>query len=215
MGLILTHIPSEVLAPIIPLDKVNPAPTQKYPIIFVERWFYRNILHYFPKKYLEKKGFAVYSLNYPMTKGTFEDSAANLKRFIEKNNLHDAILVGISGGATTCLEYLQFLGGWGQTQKLISIGGSLDGSPNGKLAPFVKSLKELIPESEYMKHLHSKPIENLDKITTITAEVDNIVPTKLGQLDGATNIVLDMVGHNLLHTIWTPTYYLVAKIAES
>lgn len=215
IGLIAIHIPSEVLAPIVPLDNINPSPTQKYPIILVERWFYRNILHYFPKKYLEKKGFKVYSFNYPMTKGTFEDSAANLKRFIEKNNIHDAILVGISGGATTCLEYLQFMDGWDRTRKFISIGGSLNGSPYGRLASFIKSLNELIPGSNYMKHLHSKPIENLDKITIITASVDNLVPTKLGQLDGTTNFVLDMVGHNLLHTFWTPTYDLVASLAVS
>ncbi len=212
--LIVIHIPSELFKFIAPLDKINPAPTQKYPIILVERWFSRNILHYFPKKYLEKKGFKVFSINYPMMKGTFSDSSKNLKNFMEKNDIHDAILVGISGGATTCFEYLQFLNGWERVRKFVSIGGSLYGSPYGKITPFIKSVKELIPGSDYLKRLHSRPIKNLDNITTITARVDNLVPTKYGKIAGADNIVLDMVGHNLLHTFWTPTYDLVAKIAE-
>lgn len=212
--LIALHAPSELLGFVIPLDDVNSSPTQKYPIILVERWFSRNVLHYFPKKYLEKKGFKVYLLNYPLTKGTFEDATGNLQRFMEENNIYDAILIGISGGATTCLEYLQFLNGWARTRRFISIGGALYGSPYGRLAIFSKSLAELAPGSKYMQYLHSKPIENLDKITTITASVDNLVPTKYGKIAGADNIVLNMVGHNLLHTLWKPTYDIVAKTAE-
>ena len=136
--LILVHFLSNFLKPVVPMDGVNNNPKYKNPIVLVERWFTRNVFHFAAKKYLERKGFKVYSLNYPMMKGDFEESALNLKQFIEKNKISDAVLVGISGGATTCFDYLQNHDGWNKTHLFISIGGSLYGSPLARLLPIFK-----------------------------------------------------------------------------
>lgn len=212
--LILIHFPSNFLKPVVPMDNVNKKPKYKNPIVLVERWFSRNIFHFAAKKYLERKGFTVYSLNYPMMKGDFEESAMNLKKFIEEKNLNDAILIGISGGATTCLDYLQNHEGWGKTHLFISIGGSLYGSPLARFLPISKSLREIIPTSSYMKHLHEKEIKNLDKIVTIRAKRDTMVPATYAQIEGARNFTLNVVGHNFLHTFYLPTYRLVANLSK-
>jgi hypothetical protein len=213
--LILIHFPSNFLKPVIPMDKINKNGENKHPVILVERWFTRNIFHYAAKKYLERKGFKVYSLNYPMMRGTFEEAALNLKKFIEDKNIEDVVLIGISGGATTCLDYLQNHEGWKETHLFISIGGSLYGSPLARALPISKSLRELIPTSKYMKHLHEKPVKNLDKIVTIRAKHDNMVPARYAQIEGVKNITVNVVGHNLLHTFYLPTYKLVADLAQN
>lgn len=213
--LILIHFPSNFLKPVVPMDSVNKTPRNKHPIVLVERWFTRNVFHFAAKKYLERKGFKVYSLNYPMMKGDFEESAKNLEEFMNKHDIKDAVLIGISGGATTCLDYVQNYNGWERTHLFISLGGSLYGSPMAKMIPFSKSLKELNPESGYIKKLHEKPIKNLDKIVTIRARHDNMVPARYAQIDGAKNITMDVVGHNFLHTFYLPTYRLVVKLSEN
>lgn len=212
--LIIIHFPSNFIKPIVPLDHVNNNPTQKYTIVLVERWFSRNVFHFAVKKFFEKKGFVVYSLNYPMLKGSFEDSAENLKKFIENHNIHDAVLIGISAGATTCLEYLQFHDGWKKTYMFISVGGSLFGSLLAKILPISKSLKQLNPNSDYIKHLHSEKIKNIDKIITVRARHDNMVAGRFAVLPGARNITIDVVGHNLLHTFWFPTYEKVYELVS-
>lgn len=213
--LILIHFPTYLFKGVIPMDSVNKNPKFKHPIVLVERWFTRNIFHFAAKKYLERSGFKVYSLNYPMLKGGFEESALNLKKYIEANKIENPVLVGISGGATTCLDYLQNHNGWNNTHSFISIGGSLYGSPLARFLPFSKSLKELIPSSKYMYHLHNKPIINLGKIVTIRARHDNMVPGVYAQIEGAKNITVNVVGHNFLHTFYLPTYKLVADLARS
>lgn len=215
ISLIFVNFPSNIVKPFILFDTVNKDGNQKYPVILIERWFSRNVFHIAAKKYLESKGFVVYSLNYPMMKGSFEDSAVNLKNFVEKHSLEDVILIGISAGATTSLEYLQFHDGWKHTHLFISIGGALYGSPLAVFFPFSKSLRELNPKSKFIKHLHSEPIKHLDRIITMRAKKDNMVPASCAHLPGARNITVNVVGHNLLHTFWLPTYKKVYTIAKA
>jgi hypothetical protein len=213
-SLILIHFPTYFLQLFISLKGVNPNPTKKHPIILVERWFETNVLHFFGKKYLEKKGFLVYSLNYPIMKCTFEDASQNLGKFIEQHHLQDVILVGISAGATTCLYYLQNENGWSKTYKFISVAGSIKGSPLANFFPFSKSFRQLSPASAFMTNLHSLPILNKDKIITFTPLSDNMVPVKYARLNGVKNITFKTVGHNLFHTLWIPTYKYIAKVSN-
>lgn len=212
IGLVIIHFPSNLLVPFVNFDKSNPTPNQKHPVIFVERWFFRNVFHLFLKKYLEERGFLVYILNYPLYRGTFDDAALALKEFIAKNELSNIILIGISGGATTCLDYLEFHDGWDKTHKFISIGGAFYGTPLATLLSFLKYGKELSPQSKFLKRLESN-IKNKRKIYAISAKIDNMIPAKSKELYGVHNIVFNMVGHNLLHTFWKPTYSLIEELA--
>ncbi|MBP6913808.1 MAG: hypothetical protein KBC00_04320 [Candidatus Levybacteria bacterium] len=211
--LVIIHFPSNILFPFINFNGVNRKPKQKRPIILVERWFTRNPFHIFPKIYLEKKGFKVYSINSTLLKGTFDQAAEKLEKYIEKHRLEDVVLVGISAGATTCLTYLKKHRGWHTTHVFISIGGSIKGSPLSKIIP-LPAVKELLPNSDFLKNLSAIPSEKLSKTVTLNAKHDNMVPMKYSTISGADNEVIDVVGHNLLHTFWIPTYRRVAEIAK-
>lgn len=211
--LVIVHFPSNVLYPFINFNKINKKPTQKRPIILVERWFTRNPFHIFPKMYLEKKGYRVYSINSTLLNGTFDQAAEELRKFIGKHKLENVVLVGISAGATTCLTYLKKHYGWQTTDIFISIGGSVKGSPLSKIIP-LPSVKELLPNSEFLKNLSALPNEKLSQIVTLSAKHDSMVPMKYSTIAGADNKVIDVAGHNLLHTFWIPTYRKVAEIAK-
>lgn len=211
--LVIVHFPSTVLYPFIKFSSVNHKPTQKRPIILVERWFMRNPFHIFPKIYLEKKGYRVYSINSTLLKGTFDNAAEELKRLTEKHKLKNVVLVGISAGATTCLTYLKNHKGWQTTDMFISIGGSVNGSPLSKIIP-LPSVRELLPNSSFLKNVSEISLMGLSHTITLNAKHDNMVPMKYSIIRGADNEVIDVVGHNLLHTFWIPTYRRVAEIAS-
>lgn len=213
-GLVIVHFPSNLLKPFINFNSINKNPTQKNPVILVERWFTRNPFHIVAKKYLENKGFTVYSLNSTLARGSFQDAARKVGNLIEKEKLSNVILVGISAGASTCLEYLEHQNGWQNTNTFISIGGSLKGSPLASLLPFLKSIQQLNPKSTYQKTLHNRKLKNLDKIVTLRAKIDSMVPEEYSHLEGTRNQIIDVAGHNLLHTFWIPTYRQVVKLAQ-
>lgn len=209
--LILLHFPLFLLVHIFPFKTENKNPTQKYPIIFVERWFRSNVLHLIPKMYLESKGFQVYKISYKLTSSTFEEGARCLSEFIEEKNLKNVVLVGLSTGGVVVLEYLQNQNGWNKSHLFISIGSPLHGS---KLAHFAK-ISEMYPNSVFFQNLYKNDIKNPEKIYTISAKIDNMVGRSNSRLKGVTNITLDMFGHNLLHTLYIPTYKKVVDIIRN
>lgn len=183
-------------------------------IVIVERWFYGNILHLLWKKYLERKGYRVYLLNFYLFRGTFEDSAKQLGDFIEKEELKDVVLVGISGGGFTCLSYLQDYGGWEKTRKFIAVGTPFRGTPFALSISLVKAGRELLPGSDLVKRVKEMKIKNLNKIVCIRAKHEAIVPSSSNYLEGAKSIVINVFGHNSLHMVTKKTYDEIALLAS-
>lgn len=213
--LIIIHFPTYILLRYVSMRPKN-AKNESFPdIILVERWFRKNIFHFFAKWYLEKKGFRVYSVNFPLGKDTFEKSGAELKQYIIDRNLADVILVGISGGALTCLELLQNKNGWDYTKKFISVAGPFHGSFLAGMFPIDNSVREMEPGSTYLTSLFKHEIKNKDKIYSIHGVADNMVPVKSSFISGTHNITVDVVGHNVLHGLWMPTYDRIVAIALS
>lgn len=213
--IILLHPPCYVLFKYVSL-RPKKSQVKKLPeIVIVERWFRKNIFHVFAKYYLEKNGFKVYDANFLLKDGSFESSGTQLSDYIESRKIKTAVLIGISAGALTCFEYLQNKNGWNRVSLFISIAGPFNGSWLAKIAPFNNSIKEMMPGSLYLKGLFQKPIINLDKIYSIRAKADNMVPVKSSYIEGAHNITIDVVGHNLLHGFWIPTYKKVVSIINS
>jgi len=164
------------------------------------------------KKFLEKKGFIVYDINFPLLKGTFSESAGKLKRFIEEKNLSDIILVGVSNGGLTCYEYLTQYNGWGKTAKFISVGTPFQGARLGFLLFFTIAKKELLPKGLYVQSILKRPIRNADKIYCLGAKYDEMVGHHNSFLPGTKHIIVDVAGHNLLHTLWIPTLEKISNI---
>ena len=191
-------------------DEVSLKPT----ILFVETWYTKNVHHRKWKKFLEKKGFQVQIVNFPIHKGSFKESAQKLKDYIEENDFSELILVGISSGGITSLLYLEDFGGWSKVKKFISIASPFRGSPMFIFNIHTKSGRELLPNSTFITKLTERKIQNLDKIYCIHAKFDEMVPVSSSVLPGAANIQIDVVGHNNLHVDTKKTYEEVEKIAR-
>lgn len=212
-SLIIIHVPIEICKLFIDLDYPSPNQnTDKPTVILVERWFRRNILHVFYKKYLEKQGLRVFSINTPLFYGDFDSAAKKLEELIEKNHLNKIVLVGISGGGVTSLQYLQFYRGWEKVILFISLAAPLKGTWLAKFGPPFKSIQEMLPDSEFMRKLHSEKLIHPEKIVTISAKYDQMVPRRYNSLAGVKNIIFDIFGHNLIHTIYTPTFNLTYEL---
>ncbi len=212
--LIALHFPLGILNFIFPNTPVKESRFPS-PIILVERWLKRNPLHIFMKKFLEKKGFLVYNINFPLLKGTFSDSAKSLKQFIEERKLSNVILVGISNGGLTCYEYLTQYAGWEKTKKFISVGTPFQGARLGFFLPSAAARQELSPKGSYTKSLLEKPAMHADKIYCLGAKYDEMVGHRNSFLPSAKQIVIDVAGHNLLHTLWIPTFEKINNICIS
>ena len=106
IGLIIFYPISSVFAQIVKRNELEGHGDGKV-IVIVERWLSKNVKHIYWKHYLEKRGYRVYLANFTLYKGSFEQSAVSLKKYLEKRELTDIILVGISSGALTSLVYLQ------------------------------------------------------------------------------------------------------------
>lgn len=215
ISLMLFHLPLTSLNLFLNFEPVPNSTNKKTPIILVERWIERNPLHIIMKKYLEKKGFTVYSINFPLLKGTFKESAENLKKYINEKGLTDVILIGISNGGLTCYQYLNEFNGWDKTKLFIGVGAPFSGARLGFLLFFTKARKELATGSAYISSLMSKPLQHKDKIYCFEAKYDQMVGHDNSYLAGAQNIVINVAGHNLLHTLWLPTLRNISDILTS
>jgi pimeloyl-ACP methyl ester carboxylesterase len=184
-------------------------------IVIVERWFNENILHIYWKKYLEKKGFRVYLLNFKLPDGTFEQSAEKLKEFISREELENFYLVGISGGGLTGLLYLQEHGGWEKVKKFIPVGTPFGGTLFALAVSFVGSGRELLPGSGLVKKISQMRIEHLSRIVCIRAKNEAVIPNKSNYVEGTRCELIDVFGHNALHMVTRRTYDEIAKIASS
>lgn len=181
-------------------------------IVIVERWLSVNIRHVYWKFYLERRGFNVYLANFSLWHGDFAESAKDLKKYIERKNLKDIVLVGVSSGAITSLLYLQELEGWEKVKKFISIGAPFNGTWSALLLSFVPSGRQLWPESTLIRKISMFKLENIEKITCIRAKFDEMVPTG-SVLKGAREVRIGTIGHNNLHLGMGRTYTKIVEIA--
>ena len=162
-------------------------------IIIVERWLYLNIRHVYWKHYIEKKGFNSHLVNFPIRKGDFKKSAIDLGNYLERNHLENVVLVGISSGALTSLVYLQEMNGWERVDKFISIGTPFRGTWMALVISYLKSGRELLPKSGFIKKISNYTVLNPDKILCIRAEFDEMVPSG-SILPDVCGIVMEVFG---------------------
>ena len=111
-----------------------------------------------------------------------DHSAKVIRELIDEKNLHDVIIVAHSKGGLIAKHLLAYDNKDGRIVKVIAIATPFQGS---HLVKFIRSktLKELHPESEIIKKLHSQADVN-HKIVSIFGEYDNHVwPTESSRLD--------------------------------
>lgn len=181
-------------------------------IVIVERWMTINFRHLYWKYYLERKGYNVYLANFPIRLDDFHESAKHLDTFLERNELTNVTLVGISSGAITSFLYLHYYDGWSRVNKFIAIGAPFRGTWVALVLSWLKSGRELLPGSKLMQEMEQIKLEKIEKVYCITAKFDEMVPSGT-VLPGSHKITLDVVGHNNLHLQIRNTYKKIIEIA--
>lgn len=180
-------------------------------IVIVERWLSINLRHLYWKYYLERKGYNVYLANFPLRLGDFHESAQHLDAYLERNELDNVTLVGISSGALTSFLYLHYYDGWSRVNKFISIGAPFKGTWLAIFLVWLGSGRELLPNSRLIEEIQNITLENLDRVFCLKAKFDEMVPTG-SVLKGAHKITLPVIGHNNLHLQIRTTYRKIAEI---
>jgi len=197
----------------IPLNTVKNHNSHKPPIIIIELWFAKTISHMFLKRYLEEKHFKVYLFNYNPMNGGVDDGAYRLKQFITHHKINNCILVGISMGAITSFVYAQRFGGWKKIKKLFCMAGPFHGTPWARSFSFLKSGRQLLPQSNFLKQLEKEKMPDPSRIVCISAKSDEFVPRWSSILSHARNEEVAVVGHNNLHVWSREVWEMVAKEA--
>ncbi|MBI4080337.1 MAG: hypothetical protein HY430_01040 [Candidatus Levybacteria bacterium] len=211
--LILLYTPLGVIAFIFSGKEETHTQVNGKTIILVEWWTNPNIIHRFWKRYLERKRFNVYLVSFSLLRGSFQESAEKLKQFIDEKKLHNITLVGLSTGSVTALLYLQEFDGWKQVKKFIAVAGPFHGTPLVLPLAFFPSVRELLPESKFLRALLSKPVKHTEKITILNAKMDEMVPLWSRILPNVKQEIIDIYGHNNLHIYSKSTYDMIARYA--
>lgn len=183
-------------------------------IIIVECWFQKNTYHSFWKSYLERKGYKTILLSFTDMNEDFAVTAKKIDKFIDNQKLTNFTLVGISAGAIASLYYLNHYDGWEKAKIFISVAGPLHGSWMAYLIYFTKKGRSLLPNSTFLNELTSVEIPK-DKMVTMSATVDELVPLNSSVLDGIPSYIIKVYGHNFIHLDHKETYDLVAKLASN
>lgn len=142
------------------------------------------------------KGYPVYALEHlGYSTKAIHYYAKLIHEFIIEKNLHNLIIIAHSRGGLIAKHLLAYDNEDGRVVKVIAIATPFSGSHLVRFTPN-KMMKELHPESEMIKKLHSKNGVN-HKIISIFGEWDNHVwPTENCRLEGAKNIQVSVHGHH-------------------
>jgi pimeloyl-ACP methyl ester carboxylesterase len=127
--------------------------------------------------------------------GAIHHSSKIVRELIEEKNLRNTIIIAHSKGGLIAKHLLAYDNADGRVVKVIAIATPFHGT---NLVKFFHSsaFRELHPESEIIKKLHSQSGVN-HKIISIFGEYDNHVwPTESCRLDGAKNIQVNTHGHH-------------------
>ncbi len=188
----------------------NPQP--KGTIILVGCWFNANTYHKYWVSFLEKVGFRTFLIDLPFARESFDTTTKRLASFIADHGLENYTIVGISSGVLVCWNYLTEYKKWDEIHRFISIGGPVQGTITAWLITFTSKGRAMVPGSRFIKKLHKKPFPK-EKMVTLTARSDELVPYKYARMDGVKNYQLPSWGHNSFHLKSSDTYEIIAEIA--
>lgn len=203
-----------ILGIFVALKTVNKQANKKYPVVFVHGWFTQNVFYACFKRYLERKGFAVYMTNFGLHLGDLTKLGKRLARYLEERQLEEVVLVGISAGALASLFYLQKLNGWNRVKTFISVGAPYKGTPIAYVAFFSQAARQMFPGSKFLQTLWAGGIQNPGRIVSITGSYDTFIPTLSSYIPGAQNVTVDVFGHFTLGGFSKRVYVLVAQYAH-
>lgn len=139
-------------------------------------------------------------VGYPSTRLRLEQIAKRIDEAVSPLAIHEPVdLVGHSLGAVACRAWVKRFGGHRQVRRFVSLGGPHGGT---KLYRFVPPhlWPVLDPDGPWVQRLAEGP----EPVPTwhIHSRYDHqVLPPRPVRLEGATEVILDRVGHNGL--LWS------------
>ncbi len=195
-------------------DSQIPNPTEKTPIILVHGWMTGNVLYLPFKKYLEKKGFQVFMPSFGLQMEDLHIYPKQLAKYIEDKKIKNPVIVGISTGGLVSIEYAQKIDEWKTIKKLVTVATPFKGSYAAYLSILSTSVKQLRPNSSYMKYIDESVEAHPEKVVNIVAKADQLVYRNSSTLPGIKTIIIPVIGHVKLHAFSHKTFNEIVKIAR-
>lgn len=195
-------------------DSQITSPKEKTPIVIVHGWMTGNILYLPFKKYLEKKGFQVYLPSFGLQMEDLHTYPKMLAEYLNQKKIKNPVIVGISTGGLVSIEYAQKIDKWKTVKKLITIATPFKGSYAAYLSLLSTSVKQLRPNSTYMRYIDDSVEAHPEKVINIVAKSDQLVYRNSSTLPGIKTIIIPVIGHVKLHAFSKKTFETVAKIAR-
>ena len=120
------------------------------------------------------------------------ETAAIAQRHLEANDLRNVAIVGHSKGGIVGKHMMAFDDTAGRIDRLVAVASPISGSDRAKYMP-VRSLRPFLPGDALLGTLAAN-LELNSRITSIYTETDLVIPNG-STLEGATNIMVPLVGH--------------------
>ena len=120
------------------------------------------------------------------------ETAARAQRYLDDNDLRRVTIVGHSKGGLVGKHMMAFDDLDGRIDKLVAITTPFSGSDRAKYVP-VPTVRQFRPGNALLGTL-AENLEVNSRITSIYPELDQVIPNG-SHLEGATNIVVPLVGH--------------------
>lgn len=119
---------------------------------------------------------------------------AKIERIYARNpGLAPLTIVGHSKGGLVAAYYVKKLGGWRRTRSVVTLGTPHHGTPVAylglPLAPFARSVLQMLPGSDFLARLHDGPWPAQVRLASLWSRVDPWAPYPSGLIET----------HGLLH----------------
>jgi len=191
----------------------SPSVVQQRPdVVIVVTWLHKSPLHWFWKWYLDRKGFRTAIAYFSLRTMSIEESAGSLKRYFDANHLVNTSIVGISTGGLTSLLFLERLDGWSRVPCFITIGTPFRGSWAAIALFSSKNARALLPNSAFISRISKLAPGYPERMTCLSAFFDEYVPRSSSCLPGVDRVVVDVAGHDYLHSLSKSTYDDVIRL---
>jgi triacylglycerol lipase len=154
------------------------------------------------RAFLEREGWTVYALDLIPNDGRagLEVLAQQLAEFIDRQVGHDRPidLIGFSMGGLVSRYYLQRLGGLDRVTRFISICSPNHGTRLALLMPLFKGIRQMCPNSAFLKDLNHDAIAQLGQIdyTSLWTPSDlMIIPADSARMPVGRNLPIPVKMH--------------------
>lgn len=120
------------------------------------------------------------------------ETAALAQRYLVGHNLWNVAIVGHSKGGIVGKHMMAFDDLDRRVDRMVAIASPFSGSARAKYVP-VRTIRPFLPGDTLLGTLAAN-LELNSRITSVYPEADHVIPNG-SELDGATNIVIPIVGH--------------------